>query len=106
MRPQQTWFILYQIQRFAFIPDMIALSQNVDLSITQQLAENGCRHAEPAGRILRTHDCQLLIVLVFNVSQITSQHPSPRSAEYISYKQYLHQTFIDHIDVAVFVQQA
>jgi len=44
--------------------------------------------------------------LVFKVSQITAQHPSPRSAEYIAYKQYLHQTFIERINAPVFAQQA
>ena len=106
VRPQQTRFILYQIQRFAFIPDMIARSQNIDLSITQQLVQNGRRHAEPAGRILCIHDRQLGIVSVLKVSQITAQHPPSWPAEYIPYKQYLHQTFIDRIDVSVFAQQA
>ncbi len=70
------------------------------------IARTACGIAEPTGRILCIHDGQLGIVLVLKVSQITAQHPPSWPAEYIPYKQYLHQTFIDRIDVSVFAQQA
>ena len=90
VRPQKPRLILNQLQCFAFIPDMVAGGQQVDLAIFQQLVEHRGGHAKAASSIFGIDNGQFRIKVILDFGKMASQCPSARLAENITDKQNLH----------------